>query len=71
MAIPFGNVVQNGLKKPFAFLLTDHGDHGDLNDAESSPVISAIESIYQRRSRRWPASIRKKVPIISASLIKC
>jgi len=44
--IPFGNVVQNGLKKPFAFLLTDHGD---LNDAESSPVVSAIESIYQRR----------------------
>lgn len=45
--IPFGAVVEQGLKKPFAFLLTDHGD---LKEAESNPVIAAIESIYKKRT---------------------
>jgi len=45
--IPFGDVVKQGLKKPCAFLLTDHGD---FNEAESKPVLAAIDSIYTRRT---------------------
>lgn len=42
---PFGSVVADGLKQPFLFLLSDHGD---LSAPEPRKVIADIESIYNR-----------------------
>lgn len=42
---PFGSVVADGLKQPFLFLLSDHGN---LSAPEPRKVIADIESIYNR-----------------------
>lgn len=42
---PVGSVVKDGLKKPFLFLLSDHGD---LSAPEPHQVITDMESIYNR-----------------------
>lgn len=42
---PVGSVVKDGLKKPFLFLLSDHGD---LTAPEPHQVITDMESIYNR-----------------------
>ncbi|MGD0632471.1 MAG: hypothetical protein ABR987_24365, partial [Terracidiphilus sp.] len=41
--LPLGNVVQDGVKQPFMFLLSDHGSE---SEAESGPVMRDIRSIY-------------------------
>ena len=43
--IPFGQVVKEGLSKPAAFLLTDHGD---VTRGEARQVIPIMKSIYDR-----------------------
>jgi len=40
---PYGSVIENGLKKPFMFLLADHEDE---TDSVSMQIKSNIESIY-------------------------
>ncbi len=40
---PFGSVVEDGLSKPFMFVLSDHGD---FSDPESREVMAKIQSIY-------------------------
>lgn len=42
---PVGSVVKDGLKQPFLFLLSDHGD---LSAPEPHQVITDMESIYNR-----------------------
>lgn len=42
---PFGSVVQEGLTRPFMFLLSDHGD---ASAAEAREVYAKIQSIYNR-----------------------
>jgi dienelactone hydrolase len=42
---PVGSVVKDGLRQPFLFLLSDHGD---LSAPEPHKVITDIESIYNR-----------------------
>jgi len=43
---PFGSVVQEGLKQPFMFILSDHSR--DLSDPASSQVLANFQSIYDR-----------------------
>lgn len=54
---PYGNVVQQGLHRPFMFLLSDHGDP---TDAESRAILSHIQSMYRSLppDERFWASIR-------------
>ena len=56
--IPFGSVVQDGLRQPFMFLLS--GSNAEADDAESRHVKSDIQSIYDRTpvDRRWLVAIR-------------
>jgi dienelactone hydrolase len=42
---PFGSVIQEGLKQPFLFVLTDHGD---ASDPVSRQILANIQSIYDR-----------------------
>ena len=41
---PFGKVVEEGLKRPFLFLMSDH--HGEEKDAESERIMGQIQAIY-------------------------
>ncbi|HEV2388638.1 MAG TPA: hypothetical protein VGS20_15440 [Candidatus Acidoferrales bacterium] len=43
---PYGSVVQEGLKQPFLFLLSDH--KGEMSDPASRKILADIESIYDR-----------------------
>jgi dienelactone hydrolase len=43
---PFGKVSEEGLQRPFLFLMSDH--HGEEKDAESQRIIEQIEAIYNR-----------------------
>src|SRR5207237_3121757 len=54
---PHGSVIQAGLRQPFMFLLSDHGD---VSDSASIQVLADIQSIYDRipRDRRLRVAIR-------------
>ena len=54
---PHGNVVQTGLRQPFMFLLSDHGD---ASDSASTRILADIQSVYDRTppDRRLRAMIR-------------
>ncbi len=43
---PYGSVVQDGLKQPFLFLLSDHGR--ELSDPAGRQIFANIQSIYDR-----------------------
>jgi Platelet-activating factor acetylhydrolase, isoform II len=43
---PFGSVVQEGLKQPFMFILSDHSR--DLPDPSGNHILSDMQSIYNR-----------------------
>ena len=43
---PFGSVVQEGLKQPFMFILSDHSR--DLPDPASGQILANFQSIYSR-----------------------
>lgn len=43
---PYGSVVQDGLKQPFMFLLSDHSR--DLADPSSKQILADFRSIYDR-----------------------
>jgi len=45
---PYGSVVQEGLKQPFMFILSDHSR--ELADPASSQIHDHIQSIYERLS---------------------
>jgi dienelactone hydrolase len=42
---PFGNVIQDGLRQPFMFLMSDHGDS---SDPDGRRIWANIQSIYDR-----------------------
>ena len=42
---PFGSVIQEGIRRPFMFLLSDHGDE---SDPRSRQILADIQSIYDR-----------------------
>jgi dienelactone hydrolase len=42
---PHGSVIQGGIRQPFMFLLSDHGD---ASDPESRQIMANIQSIYER-----------------------
>jgi len=54
---PHGSVIQAGLRQPFMFLLSDHGD---ASDSASIQILSDIQSIYDRipPDRRLRVKIR-------------
>jgi len=54
---PHGSVIQAGLRQPFMFLLSDHGD---TSDSASTQILADIQSIYDRMppDRRLRATIR-------------
>lgn len=54
---PHGSVIQAGLRQPFMFLLSDHGE---ASDSSSAQILADIQSIYDRipRDRRVRAVIR-------------
>jgi len=43
---PYGSVVQEGLKQPFMFILSDH--HRELSEPAGRQIMAHIQSIYQR-----------------------
>jgi len=43
---PYGSVIQDGLKQPFMFLLSDHSR--DLADPSSKQILADFRSIYDR-----------------------
>ncbi len=43
---PYGSVVQDGLKQPFMFILSDHSH--DLPDSVSGQIHASFQSIYDR-----------------------
>jgi predicted dienelactone hydrolase len=43
---PYGSVVQDGLKQPFLFLLSDHSR--DLADPAGKQIVADMQSIYDR-----------------------
>jgi len=54
---PFGSVVQEGLKQPFMFLLSDHSR--ERSDPASKQILADIQSIYDRLPNgRWLVTIR-------------
>jgi dienelactone hydrolase len=54
---PYGSVVQDALRQPFMFILSDHG--GELSDPVGGQIRANIESIYGRLpSGRLLISIR-------------
>ncbi len=54
---PHGSVIQTGLRQPFMFLLSDHGQEAD---AASNQIRADIDSVYDRvpADRRVRATIR-------------
>jgi dienelactone hydrolase len=42
---PFGSVIREGLRQPFMFILSDHGD---TSDPVSRQILANIQSIYDR-----------------------
>jgi dienelactone hydrolase len=42
---PHGSVIRDGIRQPFMFLLSDHGD---ASDPESRQILADIQSIYGR-----------------------
>jgi platelet-activating factor acetylhydrolase isoform II len=46
---PYGSVVQDGLKQPFMFLLSDHSR--DVGDPDGRQILGNIRSIYDRLPR--------------------
>ncbi len=42
---PHGSVIEAGLRQPFMFLLSDHGD---ASDSASAQILADIQSIYDR-----------------------
>jgi dienelactone hydrolase len=54
--MPFGNVIRDGLRQPFFFLMSDHSRE---SGAESQTVESNIESIYDHvpEGKRWAMTI--------------
>ncbi len=54
---PHGSVIQAGLRQPFMFLLSDHGD---ASDSASTQILADIQSIYDRMppDHRLRAKIR-------------
>jgi pimeloyl-ACP methyl ester carboxylesterase len=54
---PHGNVIHAGLRQPFMFLLSDHGDE---SDPASNQIRTDIQSIYERipPDRRLHVTIR-------------
>ena len=47
---PFGSVVQDGLRQPFMFLMSDHGDLSDLaHDPADRRIWAKIEAIHERQ----------------------
>jgi platelet-activating factor acetylhydrolase isoform II len=57
---PHGSVIGTGMRQPFMFLLSDHGD---ASDAESRQIWSDIQSIYDR----LPLNGRLRVAIRGAN----
>jgi dienelactone hydrolase len=57
---PFGSVVQSGLRQPFMFLLSDHGD---ASDPVSRQIEANIQSIYDR----LPTNGRLRIAIRGAN----
>lgn len=57
---PHGDVIQTGLKQPFAFLLSDHSH-------ESGPETSQIEGDIQSIYERLPAETRLRLTIRGAN----
>ncbi|MBK5255131.1 MAG: family membership [Vicinamibacteria bacterium] len=57
---PFGSVVQEGLRQPFMFLLSDHGNS---SDPVSQTIKSNIQSIYDR----LPTDGRHRIAIRGAN----
>lgn len=57
---PFGSVVSEGLRQPFMFLLSDHGNS---RDPVSQTIKSNIQSIYDR----LPADGRQRIAIRGAN----
>jgi dienelactone hydrolase len=43
---PYGSVVQDGLKQPFMFILSDHSR--ELSDPASGQILANFQSIYRR-----------------------
>jgi len=56
---PFGSVVREGLRQPFMFILSDHGD---TSDPVSRQILANIQSIYDR----LPADGRLRIAIRGA-----
>ncbi len=56
--LPLGDVVRDGVKQPFMFLLSDHSSE---SDAESGPVMRDIHSIYDKlpADRRLMVTLRR------------
>jgi predicted dienelactone hydrolase len=54
--MPFGNVIRDGLRQPFFFLLSDHGRE---SGSEPQTVENNIESIYDHvpQGKRWGMTI--------------
>lgn len=44
--VPYGTVVQDGLKQPFMFILSDHSR--EASDPASAQIFANLQSIYQR-----------------------
>jgi hypothetical protein len=44
---PLGAVIEEGVTQPFMFLLSQHGQGGDM-DAEGRRIVDNIRSIYDR-----------------------
>jgi dienelactone hydrolase len=57
---PLGPVILDGLRKPFMFVLSDHGEVSDPEDRE---VLAHIESIYQR----LPTDSRLRITIVGSN----
>jgi predicted dienelactone hydrolase len=57
---PFGSVIQDGLRQPFMFLLSDHGSE---SDPASRQIMANIQSIYNR----LPADGRLRIAIRGAN----
>jgi predicted dienelactone hydrolase len=57
---PFGSVIQSGLRQPFLFLLSDHGQ---ASDPVSRQIMANIQSIYDR----LPRETRRRIVIRGAN----
>jgi predicted dienelactone hydrolase len=57
---PLGSVIQTGLRQPFMFLLSDHGD---TSESEGRQIWANIQSIYDR----LPPDRRQRIAIRGAN----